>query len=460
MRTSEGTAAPSKVLVVGLGTSGQAVCELLLKRGTRVVATDLRPRMEFGDTLNALEDRGCILRLGGHEPDDFLNVDQIIVSPGVPLGLEPLVQATQRGIEVVGELEWAWRQVAVPVVAVTGTNGKTTTTSLIGEMLRVAGRRVFVGGNIGTPLSRWLLEPYPVDALVLEVSSFQLDGAPSFNPDVAVLLNVTEDHLDRYDSFADYVNCKFSIFARQGPHHTAIINADDPICWSGICRVPGRTLTFSRVLRSGQAFVDDAEVVVRVPGLDPFRLHLHSVPLRGNHNQENLLASVLAGAVMGAAPGAIQEAINHYRGLPHRMEWVGSWRGIDFYDDSKGTNVGAVVKAVESFDRPVLILLGGRDKLGSYRPLAECLKRRGKAAFVFGEAAPRLQDELKNWLPTQACDALPAAFEGALELAVSGDVVLLSPACSSFDQYQSYAQRGDHFKELVRRLINPGPRDH
>lgn len=441
-----------KVVVVGMGSSGRSVCELLLQQGVQVVATDLRTRDHFDGALDSLEAKGCVLRLGAHDRNDFLHADQIVVSPGVPLDLEPLEEAAGKGLEIIGELEWAWRQVDLPVVAVTGTNGKTTTTSLIGEMLKASGKKVFVGGNIGTPLSRWLLTREEAEILVLEVSSFQLDTASQFRPRVGVLLNITEDHLDRYRGFADYASSKFSLFARQEASDVAIINADDPLCVEGCFAMRSRLLQFSRREERAQATLQGRQLKATIPWQAPFTLSLEEAHLQGVHNEENMLAAVLASAVMEATPAAIQEVLRSYRGLAHRVEWVRSWRGIDFYDDSKGTNVGAVIKAVANFDRPVLLLLGGRDKLGSYQPLGEALKAHGKAAFAFGEAAPRIHDELKSWLPTRAFPDLAAAFEETLAQAVAGDVVLLSPACSSFDQYESYAQRGDHFKRLVREL--------
>lgn len=443
---------PRKVVVVGMGISGRSVCELLLQQGAQVIATDLRTRDHFDGMLDPLEAKGCVLRLGAHDRRDFLEADQIIVSPGVPLDLEPLEEAAESGREIIGELEWAWRQVDVPVVAVTGTNGKTTTTSLIGEMLKASGKKVFVGGNIGTPLSRWLLTRDQAELLVLEVSSFQLDTASQFRPKVGVLLNITEDHLDRYRGFAAYASSKFSLFARQEASDVAIINADDPLCVEGHFAMRSRLLQFSRRDERAQATLHERQLQVAIPWQAPFTLSLEEAHLQGIHNEENILAAVLASAVMDAKPTAMQDVLRSYRGLPHRVEWVRSWRGIDFYDDSKGTNVGAVIKAVENFDRPVLLLLGGRDKLGSYQPLGEALKAHGKAVFAFGEAAPRIHEELKGWLPTHAFPDLAAAFEETMVQAVSGDVVLLSPACSSFDQYESYAHRGDHFKRLVREL--------
>jgi UDP-N-acetylmuramoylalanine--D-glutamate ligase len=435
-----------------MGVSGRSVCELLLRQGVEVIATDIRPRDQFEGALDYLEDKGCRLQLGKHLLDDFVNVDQIVVSPGIPLDLEPLREARKLGVEITGELDWAWRQIKAPTIAVTGTNGKTTTTSLIGEMLKGCGKRVFVGGNIGTPLSRWLLSGEEADLLVLEVSSFQLDTASRFCPEVGVLLNITEDHLDRYESFSAYADSKLSIFCRQGAEHVAIVNGDDPLCKERSGEIPGRTLVYSRSDRTANATIRERLASVDIPWKSSFSLSLETSALKGVHNEENILAAVLAVAAVDAPARIMQEVIDRYRGLSHRVEWVRTWNGIDFYDDSKGTNVGAVVKAVENFDRPILLLLGGRDKLGSYEPLAEPVRAKAKGVFVFGEAAPRMRVEFEKWAPTMSFAGLEESFREAVMRAAPGDVVLLSPACSSFDQYESYAQRGDHFKSLVNQL--------
>lgn len=439
-------------LVVGLGVSGLAVCELLRRQGRAVMATDLRKREQFLGLLDRLESQGCEFRLGEHRVEDFLHAEQIIVSPGVPLDIKPLVEAASRGIEIIGELEWAWRQVDLPTLAVTGTNGKTTTTFLVGEIFKAAGRRVFVGGNLGTPLSEWILSGETAELLVLEVSSFQLDTASTFRPQVGVVLNVTEDHLDRYESFEAYAASKFSLFSRQTETDFAIVNGDDPVCRRWVDSIPGRVLLYSRQDSRTAGRIDSGHLRASVPGRPTVDLDLNDCRLKGVHNEENILAAVLASLAMGAPVNAIEEVVRNCRGLPHRVEWIRHWRGIDFYDDSKGTNVGAVIKAVESFDRPVVLLLGGRDKLGSYEPLARLLKERGRGACVFGEAAPRITAALDGYLPTRSYSDLEAAFEGALEAAKPGDVILLSPACSSFDQYSGYKERGDHFQRLVARL--------
>ncbi|MCE5244497.1 MAG: UDP-N-acetylmuramoyl-L-alanine--D-glutamate ligase [Syntrophobacteraceae bacterium] len=454
MKTDREIQMPGKALVVGMGVSGRALCELLLRGGVRVTATDMRPRGDFGDALDPLEACGCSLKLGAHDLRDFLDADLIIVSPGVPLDIEPLRQASLHGVKIVGELDWASRFVDRPIVAVTGTNGKTTTTSLIGEMCKAAGRRAFVGGNIGTPLSKWVLDGEDAEVLVLEVSSFQLDTADTFRPDVGVLLNITEDHLDRYENFQAYADSKMSLFARQTGNQIAIVNGDDPLALSRCSEIGSRLLIGSRRLEKADALLRNGRVRVNIPWKAPFEIGLENSPLKGAHNEENLVAAILAAAAIDLPPDAISRAIGTYRGLPHRVEWVRTWRGVDFYDDSKATNVGAVAKALEGFERPVLILMGGRDKLGSYGPLKEGLKAKGKGIFVFGEAAPRIREELEEVLPASSFPDLEAAFHEAVKRAEPGDVVLLSPACSSFDQYASYGQRGDHFKKLVAQLAN------
>ena len=441
-----------KTLVVGLGISGRAVCALLGSRGAEVSGADLRCRDEFKGALDSLEEAGCVLSLGPHRIEDFLKADRIIVSPGIPLDIEPLREARRRGIEIVGEMEWSWRQVNLPVIAVTGTNGKTTTTALIGEMLKEAGRSPFVGGNIGTPLSQWLLSGAYADIIILEVSSFQLDTSPTFRPDTGVLLNVTEDHLDRYENFEAYAASKLSIFRRQDRANFAIVNADDPVCLEHIEEIPGQILLFSSSDAAANAFVSGAQIRVAVPGKGKLDISLAKTSLKGAHNRENIMAAALAALSMDVRAEAIQAAVDGFGGFAHRVEWVRNWKGIDFYDDSKGTNVGAVVKALEGFDRPVLLLLGGRDKLGSYEPLIAPLTARGKGIFAFGEAGPRIFDELSGKFPATLSPDLGSAFRDAVRMAAPGDVVLLSPGCASFDQYEGYAQRGNHFKELAAEL--------
>uniref|UniRef100_A0A831ZVS9 UDP-N-acetylmuramoylalanine--D-glutamate ligase n=1 Tax=Desulfacinum infernum TaxID=35837 RepID=A0A831ZVS9_9BACT len=451
------------VVVVGLGVSGQAACRWGLRQGYRVLGTDSSRDARVQAVAASLEAEGVSVRLGEHRLEDFAGADLVVVSPGVPLDTKVLAEARRRGIPVIGELEWAWRSLRVPTVAVTGTNGKTTTTELVGALLQRAGLKVFVGGNIGTPLSGWLAEhgqeradgaalDAALDWCVLEVSSFQLDSAPSFAPDLGIVLNVTQDHLDRYPDFEAYAASKFSMF-RKNPavSQTAVINADDPVCrrWASSLNVP--TLFFSRHDASAHAFTDGRTLTAVARDGTGRRFDLSRWALRGTHNLENLMAASLAGLHCGIDPGVIQETIDTFRPSPHRMEWLGSVNGVGFINDSKGTNVGAVMKALESCTQPVVLLLGGRSKKTDFRDLEPLCAQKVRAVVGFGETGAQAAAELSSCVPTVVVNDLEEAFQEAVVRARSGDVVLLSPACASFDQYPNYAARGDHFRALFQR---------
>ncbi len=463
MRHGESSEGRSRVVVVGLGVSGQAACQWGLRQGYRVLGTDLSRDPRLQAVVASLEAEGVIVRLGEHRWEDFVEADLVVVSPGVPLDTGVLVAARDRGIPVIGELEWAWRSLRVPTVAVTGTNGKTTTTELVGSLLENAGLKVFVGGNIGTPLSGWLADHHPdgriapslgaaLDWCVLEVSSFQLDSAPTFAPDIGIVLNVTQDHLDRYPDFEAYAASKFSLFRENAPvSQTAVINADDPVCrrWASKLKVP--TLFFSRQDASAQAFTDGRTLTVRTPHGEPRRFDLSRWALRGGHNLENLMAASLAALRCGVDPAVVQQTIDTFRPSPHRMEWLGTVDGVSFINDSKGTNVGAVMKALESCTSPVVLLLGGRSKKTDFRELQPLCAEKVKVVIGFGETGPQAAAELSGCVPTVVVKDLDEAFQEAVARTRPGDVVLLSPACASFDQYPNYGARGDHFRALFQR---------
>jgi UDP-N-acetylmuramoylalanine--D-glutamate ligase len=439
-----------KILVVGLAKSGLATAEFLVTKGARVTATDHLPASELGSTADSAQELGCSLALGGHPLEVFTQADLIVVSPGVPLDLQELKEAQRRSIPIMGELELASRFLQLPVVAISGTNGKTTTTALVGHMLRHSGKRVFVGGNIGNPLITLFKEKETFEVAVVEVSSFQLDSMETFHPQVAVLLNISEDHLDRYPSFADYVASKCRLFANQTEEDTAVVPARDPLI-TVRCTIRSRQLNFSLTKNSAHAYLDSGWLMCRVmPG--PLRRYdLHRWRLTGKHNQQNLLAAVLAATSMGAKAEGIQKAIDSFEPLPHRMELVHHWRGIRFYNDSKGTNVDSVVRSLESFSSPIILIAGGRDKEGSYEPLVSLVRQRVKMLVLMGEARFRLAKALGNLSCTVVVEDMDGAVQVALGAAVAGDVVLLSPACSSFDQYENYKERGDHFRNLVHK---------
>jgi UDP-N-acetylmuramoylalanine--D-glutamate ligase len=447
-----------KVLVVGLARSGLAAASFLRRRGALVTMTDRLPEVELGVAVEQARRLGCSLALGGHPQELFTRADLIVLSPGVPLDLPQLMAARAGGVPVTGEFELACRHLSLPMVAVTGTNGKTTTTTLIGDMLKRSGRSVFVGGNIGNPLISLLEEAEMPELAVVEVSSFQLDIMEIFHPWVAVLLNITEDHLDRYPSFDAYVASKCLVFARQSEEDVAVLPADDPLIM-GRCAPRSRRLLFSRHRSSADAYLNGNRLVRRGAGGKIHSYDLGGWQLAGHHNLENLLASVLAATAVGASPDAVQETINEFRGLPHRLELVHRWRGIRFYNDSKGTNVDAVVRSLESFTEPIVLIAGGRDKGGSYGPLVPLVRDRVKMLVLMGESRFLMAKALGHLTCTVVVGAMGDAVQVAIRAAVPGDVVLLSPACSSFDLYQNYAARGEHFRCLVHELTADKGRD-
>ncbi|MGE5312162.1 MAG: UDP-N-acetylmuramoyl-L-alanine--D-glutamate ligase [Nitrospirota bacterium] len=447
-----------RVLVVGLARSGLAAASFLRRRGALVTITDRLLEAELGVAVEQARRLGCSLALGGHPQELFTGADLIVLSPGVPLDLPQLVAARARGVPVTGEFELACRQLSLPMVAVTGTNGKTTTTTLIGDMLKRSGRPVFVGGNIGNPLISLLEEAEMPELAVVEVSSFQLDIMETFHPQVAVLLNITEDHLDRYPSFDAYAASKCLLFARQTEEDVAVLPADDPLIM-GRCAPRSRRLLFSRHRTSADAHLNGNRLICRGAGGEIHSYDLGGWQLTGHHNLENLLASVLAAGAAGASPDAVQQSINEFRGLPHRLELIHEWRGIRFYNDSKGTNVDAVVRSLESFTEPIVLIAGGRDKGGSYGPLVPLVRDRVKTLVLMGESRFLMAKALGHLTCTVVVETMGDAVQVAIRAAVPGDVVLLSPACSSFDLYQNYAERGDHFRCLIYELTGDQGRE-
>lgn len=418
-------------LVVGLGISGVAATRFLISCGGRVTATDIRSADALCDTVREIQDLGAVTALGGHDPALLDDVDGVIISPGVPHYIPFLSNARDRGVPVIGEIELAARFIKTPVVAVTGTNGKTTVTEWIGDMLRRSGKQVFVGGNIGQPFIGFVQAGQPADVAVLELSSFQLDTIEQFRPDVAVLLNITPDHLDRYPSMDAYAWSKFRIFKNQGPGDAAVLNKAD--AWTA-------TL---------------ADVAGAIPqGVDRLFFSSQSqfkarMKLTGRHNLENLAAANLAALLIGATPDGVQESIDNFAGLNHRLTYVATIHGVRFYNDSKATNVDAAARALEAFDAPVLLIMGGRTKGGGFASLAGVVRKRVKGLFLMGEAAETLKADIGCEVPTRMVGSMDEAVREAFSAADSGDVVLLSPACASFDMYASYAQRGEDFCRCV-----------
>ena len=430
------------MIVVGLGKSGISAAKLCMARGARVLGTDSAPLESLSEAARAL---GIELFAGGHAGVPFESADLIVVSPGVP-ALPEFERAEAAGVEVIGELELAARELSAPIVAVGGTNGKSTTTTLVAELCRAAGLATFVGGNLGTPAADAVGGDW--DVVVLEVSSFQLERAPSFCPRVSVLLNITEDHLDRYPSLTAYADAKGNAFVNQTANDVAVVPFDDVSCEEQARRGRARVVHFG-----GQGeFALEGSAVIERAGDEIYELA--GTRLFGRHNHENAAAALAAAREFGVPASAARRALLEFQPLPHRMALVNSVASIRFYDDSKGTNVGAAVTALRGLSEARAVLIaGGRDKFGSYEPLARALEEKGRAAVLIGEAAERIAETIGGRLPVSRVGSIDEAVLEAFRLALPGDAVLLSPACSSFDMFQSYADRGRKFAAAVEKLV-------
>ncbi len=412
--------------------------------------TEARNGFEGEDRLKAA---GVALELGGHQPATLAGADLIVASPGVPLEQPVFDSAREGGVEIIGELEFAWRWIAGRVVAVTGTKGKSTTTTLIGRILAAAGKRVLVGGNIGTPLSAQVDQSTPETIHVIETSSFQLETTTSFRPWISVWLNVSDDHLDRHPTIDAYVSAKARIFANQTAGDWAVLNADDPRVVKEGGRTAARRVSFSLAGAAGDGFVVDGDWIVRRTSTRIERLlPLDAVELTGRHMLNNVLAAAAVTYLAGARPEAMVEALRGFHGLPHVMEPAGQVGGVRFVNDSKATNVEAARRSIESFDRGVVAIVGGRFKGGDLRDLREPLAARGRAAIAIGESTSLVREALIGVVPVIAAASMGEAVKEGFKAAQPDGIVLLAPACSSFDWFRDYAERGDRFKEEVDRL--------
>jgi UDP-N-acetylmuramoylalanine--D-glutamate ligase len=455
------------ILVVGLGKSGMAAARFAINRGGIVTITDIAEEDALAGYLPEVNKIDVRTELGGHNTKTFESADLIIVSPGVPHTILPIIRAKEKGIPVLGEIEFASRYIREPILAITGTNGKTTTTELLGHMMKNSGFNVFVGGNIGNPLIDYAGEEEKADIVVAEISSFQLDTIDTFRPRVSVLLNISADHLDRYPDFESYVRSKGRIFKNQADGDTAVVNGSDRSI-SLISRTLGaRVLPFyhqgnfqtnSReyaVISSGNG--QHGPMIRIFTGEDKEDdLDLSQINLLGRHNMENIAAAALAALAAGGTLKGIQSALNDFKGLSHRLEFVRTINGVQFYDDSKGTNIDAVARALEVFHQPVILVMGGRDKGGDFKQLRELVKQHTKKLIVIGEAGDVIKSALKDSCQegAQHASTMEDAVSLAYRAASSGDVVLLSPGCSSFDMFRSYAERGEVFCKAVANLDN------
>jgi UDP-N-acetylmuramoylalanine--D-glutamate ligase len=440
----------SQIVVVGAGRTGRALAEHFLAAGAQVILSDSRTADQLAD-LAALQGRGVRLDCGGHSRELFTAADLIAISPGVPLTLPAIVAARQQGVPVLGEIEIACRELTAPLVAITGTNGKSTTTTLLGEIFRAWGRRTFVGGNLGTPLiealdgSRW-------DWLVVEVSSFQLEAIETFRPKYGLLLNLSEDHLDRYPDLAAYLAAKQRLFVNMTATDVAVLNGDDPVV-----RQLTENAPFPKVFFSSQGVpaegmgLDGSEIVWRLDGVET-RFPVAELRLKGLHNLENVMAALIPALLEGCPPRIAWNAVCAFGGLDHRMVLVRELDGVAWYNDSKGTNVGSVAKSLAGLEAPVTLIAGGRDKGGDYGPLVESVRSKVAHLILIGEAADRLEEALGALTDTLRAATLEEAVLLARRLTPPGGAVLLSPGCSSFDMFRNYAERGEVFVRAVQAL--------
>ncbi len=470
-----------KVIVFGLARSGAGAANLLSLMGSEVTVTDRKPAADLEGYIRRLSP-DVRLRLGGY-PEGLDGTDLIVASPGVPLTIEPLVKARGKGIKIIGEFELAYRLMssnlstdlgAPKFLAVTGTNGKSTTTTLLDRMLRKGGSGTLFGGNIGNALTEEIVKKVEakaenrqdldlnLDFVVAEVSSFQLETIDKFRPFGASILNITPDHLDRYDSMSDYIDAKCRIFENQGQDDFLVLNADDPVT-PEIARRMGRQgakgkempriYYFSRRHKVKGAFLRDGAVSFSLPGVpDSFALQTQSFRIKGVHNLENAMASAVMALLAGCPPSSVQEALAEFPGLEHRLEFVRELDGVRYINDSKGTNVGAVMKSLEGFSERVVLIAGGRDKAGDFKPLRPLVKEKVRTLVLIGEAAAKMRDSLGELTETLLAADLKEAVDIARKSAGKGDIVLLSPACASFDMFKDYEDRGRQFKEIVGGL--------
>ena len=455
--------AKKTIIVVGLGSTGIAVARFLKNRGATVIVSDQADEETLGSRAQRIHEMGIAMELGRHRTQTFEKADLVVLSPGVSHTIEPVLRAKERGVPVIGEIELASRFIKEPIIAITGTNGKTTTTEILGSMLIRSGFNVFVGGNIGKPLISYADGEQKADFIVAEISSFQLDTIDTFRPRISVLLNITVDHLDRYPSFDAYAASKLRIFKNQQPSDLAVLNGSNPLVRSLTAPLKIAKLYYGS-LNSGELGAvnngtrirfrfkeskrrNNKGTLAHLASCDQRFLNVSDFNLIGRHNLENAAA-----AAAGASPDTVQEALNRYQGAAHRVEHIDTLHGVDFFNDSKATNVDAVIRAVESFSKPVVLIMGGLDKGSNFQALREILPRHAKKLIVMGKAAARIQSALGDTIPTTSAVSMADAVKQAYRVVSPDNVILLSPGCASFDMYDNYVQRGEDFKKTVENF--------
>ncbi len=444
-----------KVLVIGIARSGIAVAKFLRGKGAEVTLTDIKDRQQLGSIVEDLE-RSDINLVLGQQPDiKREDISFIVVSPGVPLTIEPIQKAYRQAIPVYSEVEIASRYAKAPIVAITGTNGKTTTTSLIGEMFENAGYKTFVAGNIGVPVIEKVEAFQKEDMIVAEVSSFQLETTKEFKPKVSLILNITPDHLDRHGNLENYAEAKAKIFANQDSSEFTVLNFDDQRVAALAKETKGKVIFFSRkhILEEG-VYVDDGQIIAKIHKVQQAICPINDVKIPGNHNLENALAAVAVGISQGLEALVIADTLRTFGGVSHRLEFVTETNGVKFINDSKGTNPDASIKALEAYPEPIVLIAGGKNKGSDFGEFADKIKSKVKELVLIGQAAPQIREAVENIGFTNIHEAkdYPEAVKMAHQLASPGDIVLLSPACASWDMFNSYEERGDLFKQVVNDL--------
>ncbi len=447
------------VLVVGAARSGSAAARFLLAHGAIVSLNDIKNRKDFPsetwETLDMLETHGAELILGRHAVLAQCDPDFIVVSPGVPLTIPPLIEAKKKNIPIYSEMELAARFTKAPMVVVTGTNGKTTTTALLGQMFAGAGKKVFVGGNIGVPFIYTAEDLGEEDVAVLEASSFQLETSETFKPRVSLILNLTPDHIDRHGSFEKYIEAKARIFANQGQDDWLILNWDDENTRRLAAQAETNVVFFSRRQKLKEGFyIEDDRMLARMKERTHGIIRVDEINIKGGHNLENALAAAAAGWLMGLSPKLLEKGLKEFPGVPHRLERVLIHKEIEYVNDSKGTNPDASIKALEAYENPIVLIAGGKNKGSNFGPFAHKIKEKVKAIVLVGQAADEIKEalEAEGYTSYTLATTFKEAVFDAARLAIAGDVVLLSPGCASWDMFESFEQRGDVFKKLVHEL--------
>lgn len=450
-----------RILIVGMAKTGVSLARFLKNQGAVVTISDHKSRAELTSFLEQVEGSDIQLELGGHTPKTFLNQDLIVLSPGVPPHLKLFDYARSQGVKVTGEFEFCTRYIKEPIIAITGTNGKTSTATLTDVFLRESGIKTWLGGNIGNPLSDYLVSGEKAQVLICEVSSFMLEHVESFTPQNVVFTNLAENHLDRYRSMEEYVNAKRRIFLNTNQNTTSILNADDNAVVE-LARDPavqrGRIFYFSRkpslepqIMNIGGSVNVKDQIRVRTgPEIEYYTLA--NAKVRGKHMYENIMAAILAAREHGAKHDAIQRVIDSFRGIPHRLEYVRRVGGVEFFNDSKATNTHAVVRALDAFDENVILIMGGKDTNLNYQPLKERIQRKVKTLILVGEAKERINRDIGDFAETFLIGTFEEAVLIAYQKSRIADIVLLSPGCSSFDMFDSYVERGNYFKEIVNKF--------